>query len=103
MGETIHQREIYHGTSKLRIRYLGENDLPSKADNDTTGYSIIGKVYGEEVRQIPPYDVIKRPLTGSNLRVEGLPFQGWLTDSTGTFRIKHLKKDNVFCGQNLLA
>ena len=38
------------------------------------------------------YDVIKRPLTGSNLRVEGLPFQGWLTDSTGTFRIKHLKK-----------
>ncbi len=21
---TIHQREIYHGTSKLRIRYLGE-------------------------------------------------------------------------------
>ena len=69
-----------------------KNDLPSKTDNDTTEYSIIGKVYGEEVRQIPPYDVIKRPLTGSNLRAEGLPFQGWLTDSTGTFRIKHLKK-----------
>ena len=77
-----------------------KNDLPSKADNDTTGYSIIGKVYGEEVRQIPPYDVIKRPLTGSNLRVEGLPFQGWLTDSTGTFRIKHLKKGQLsFAGR----
>ena len=74
MGETIHQREIYHGTSNCVLGIWEKNDLPSKADNDTTGYSIIGKVYGEEVRQIPPYDVIKRPLTGSNLRVEGFAF-----------------------------
>lgn len=37
---------------------------------DSTNYSIIGKVYGECVRQIPPYDVMTRPLIGSYLSIE---------------------------------
>ena len=59
---------------------------------DSTNYSIIGKVYGECVRQIPPYDVMTRPLIGSYLSIEELPKQGWLTDSTASFRIDHLEK-----------
>ena len=55
-------------------------------------YSIIGKVYGECVRQVPPYDVMTIPLVGSNLSISELPKQGWLTDSTGCFRIDNLEK-----------
>ena len=51
-----------------------KNDLPSKADNDTTGYSIIGKVYGEEVRQIPPYDVIKKTVDRFQSESRGIAF-----------------------------
>ena len=32
-------------------------------------YSIIGKVYGECVRQVPPYDAMTIPLVGSNLSI----------------------------------
>lgn len=55
-------------------------------------YTLIGKVYGEEVRQIPPYDVTKRAMIASYLTMDEKPFQGWLTDSTGTFKIEHLKR-----------
>lgn len=64
---------------------------PSQAD-DTTKYTLVGKVYGEEVRQIPPYDVVKFPAGGTYLTLAGKPFQGWLADSTGTFKIEHLEK-----------
>lgn len=51
----------------------------------------MGRVYGESVRQRPPYDVVHAVLVGSNLSMVEQPFQGWLTDSTGCFRIKGLE------------
>ena len=60
--------------------------------SDSTVYSMIGKVYGEFVRQFPPYDIITEPLTNSNLSILELPQQGWLTDSTGCFQINNLRK-----------
>ena len=58
---------------------------------DSAKYTIVGRVYGESVRQRPPYDVVHAVLVGSNLSMAGQPFQGWLTDSTGCFRIKGLE------------
>ena len=60
--------------------------------SDSTVYSMIGKVYGEFIRQFPPYDIITEPLTNSNLSFLELPQQGWLTDSTGCFQINNLRK-----------
>ena len=58
---------------------------------DSAKYTIVGRVYGESVRQRPPYDVVHTVLVGSNLSMVEQPFQGWLTDSTGCFRIKGLE------------
>ena len=58
---------------------------------DSAKYMIVGRVYGESVRQRPPYDVEHVVMVGSNLSMAGKPFQGWLTDSTGCFRIKGLE------------
>lgn len=58
---------------------------------DSAKYTIVGRVYGESVRQRPPYDVVHAVLVGSNLSMVEQPFQGWLTDSTGCFRIKGLE------------
>lgn len=59
--------------------------------SDSAKYTIVGRVYGEFVRQRPPYDVVHDVLVGSNLSMVEQPFQGWLTDSTGCFRIKGLE------------
>lgn len=59
--------------------------------SDSAKYTIVGRVYGESVRQRPPYDVVHAVLVGSNLSMVEQPFQGWLTDSTGCFRIKGLE------------
>lgn len=56
-------------------------------------FSIVGKVYGEEVRQVPPYDIITKPLINAYISFKELPKQGWLTDSTGCFRIENLKNE----------
>ena len=58
---------------------------------DSAKYTIVGRVYGESVRQRPPYDVVHAVLVGSNLSMVEQPFQGWLTDSTGCFRIEGLE------------
>ena len=58
---------------------------------DSAKYTIVGRGYGESVRQRPPYDVVHVVLVASNLSMAGKPFQGWLTDSTGCFRIKGLE------------
>lgn len=59
--------------------------------SDSAKYTLVGRVYGEFVRQRPPYDVVHDVLVGSNLSMVEQPFQGWLTDSTGCFRIKGLE------------
>lgn len=58
---------------------------------DSAKYTLVGRVYGEFVRQRPPYDVKHEVLVGSNLSMAGQLFQGCLTDSTGCFRIKGLE------------
>ena len=58
---------------------------------DSAKYTIVGRVYGESVRQRPPYDVVHAVLVGSNLSMVEQPFQGWLTDSTGCFRMTGLE------------
>ena len=58
---------------------------------DSAKYTIVGRVYGESVRQRPPYDVVHDVLVGSNLSMVEQPFQGWLTDSTGCFRMTGLE------------
>lgn len=63
--------------------------LPVKATRQVG--DLIGKVYGEFVRQVPPYDVELVPLSGSNLTIKEMHGKGWLTDSTGCFRIEGLK------------
>ena len=40
---------------------------------------------------VPPYDVVHAVLVGSNLSMVEQPFQGWLTDSTGCFRMTGLE------------
>lgn len=67
-----------------------QEDITHDKD-DSAKYTLVGWVYGEFVRQRPPYDVKHEVLVGSNLSMTGQPFQGWLTDSTGCFRIKGLE------------
>ena len=96
--KSIYPWEVLFINGKYTIEFkdfvltIWEDKLKSTQANDTTEYTLIGKVYGEEVRQIPPYDVTKRPMIASYLTMDEKPFQGWLTDSTGTFKIKHLKR-----------
>lgn len=78
--------------SRFAVGIWEDKLKPSQVNNDTTKYTLIGKVYGEEVRQIPPYDVVKIPAEGAYLTITKEPFQGCLADSTGTFRIEHLDK-----------
>jgi hypothetical protein len=78
--------------SRFAVGIWEDKLKPSQINNDTTKYTLTGRVYGEEVRQIPPYDIVKTPAKGAYLTITGKPFQGWLTDSTGTFRIEHLDK-----------
>jgi len=95
---SIYPWEVLFINGKYTIEFkdfvltIWEDKLKSTQANDTTEYTLIGKVYGEEVRQIPPYDVAKRPLIASYLTMDEKPFQGWITDSTGTFKIEHLKR-----------
>lgn len=80
-------------------KYTGEYrnfTMPLRGDithnkGDSAKYTIVGRVYGESVRQRPPYDVVHAVLVGSNLSMVEQPFQGWLTDSTGCFRIEGLE------------
>ena len=67
---------------------LGYKSFAIPLKEDTC--KIIGKVYGEDVRQYPPYDVIRTPLVNAHISIKELPYQGWLTDSTGYFRINRL-------------
>lgn len=60
---------------------------------DSGYFSIAGKAYGEEVRQVPPYDIITRPLINAHISFKELPERGWLTDSTGCFHIEGLKNE----------
>lgn len=78
--------------SRFAVGIWEDKLKPSQVNNDTTKYTLIGKVYGEEVRQIPPYDVVKIPAEGAYLTITKEPFQGCLADSTGTFRIEYLDK-----------
>ena len=78
--------------SRFAVGIWEDKLKPSQVNNDTTKCTLTGRVYGEEVRQIPPYDVVKTPAKGAYLTITGKPFQGWLADSTGTFRIEHLDK-----------
>ena len=96
--KSIYPWEVLFINGKYTIEFkdfvltIWEDKLKSTQANDTTEYTLIGKVYGEEVRQIPPYDVTKKPMIASYLTMDEKPFQGWLTDSTGTFKIEHLKR-----------
>lgn len=60
---------------------------------DSACFSFVGKVYGEEVRKAPPYDIITKPLIDAHISFKELPKQGWLTDSTRCFRIEDLKNE----------
>lgn len=75
----------------ISILLLLAVDLLHAQDNGH--FSLIGKVYGEEVRQVPPYDVITKPLINAHISFKELSKQGWLTDSTGCFRIEGLKNE----------
>lgn len=75
-------------------RSIKDTNGKVKYTNNWKNYSLVGRVYGEEVRQVPPYDVLISPLIKSNLTIKELLGQGWLTDSTGCFRIDGLKKGN---------
>ena len=96
--KSIYPWEVLFINGKYTIEFkdfvltIWEDKLKSTQANDTMEYTLIGKVYGEEVRQIPPYDVTKRAMIASYLTMDEKPFQGWLTDSTGTFKIEHLKR-----------
>lgn len=68
---------------------LKEKTPPDKGDS--AKYTIVGRVYGEVVRQMPPYNIEHIVLVGSNLSITELPLQGWLTDSVGRFRINGLE------------
>lgn len=86
------RRHIYPILLLLAVIQIKATELSCDSARLPEKYSIIGKVYGECVRQIPPYDVMTIPLTGSYLSIEELPKQGWLTDSTASFRIDYLEK-----------
>lgn len=79
----------YTGEYRNFTMTLQEDIMHDK--DDSAKYTLVGRVYGEFVRQRPPYDVKHEVLVGSNLSMAGQPFQGWLTDSTGCFRIKGLE------------
>lgn len=63
--KSIYPWEVLFINGKYTIEFkdfvltIWEDKLKSTQANDTTEYTLIGKVYGEEVRQIPPYDVTK--------------------------------------------
>lgn len=96
--KSIYPWEMLYINGKFTMEYahfvmpIQEEKTANKLqENKTLKYSIIGKVYGEEVRQFPPFDVVTFPLIASNLSIKELPKQGWLTDSTGCFQIDGLK------------
>ncbi|MDM8254410.1 carboxypeptidase regulatory-like domain-containing protein [Phocaeicola barnesiae] len=93
--KSIYPWEVLFINGKYTMEYRSFT-MPLRGDithdkGDSAKYTIVGRVYGESVRQRPPYDVVHAVLVGSNLSMAGQPFQGWLTDSTGCFRIKGLE------------
>ena len=93
--KSIYPWEVLFINGKYTVEYRNFT-MPLWGDKthnkgDSAKYMIVGRVYGESVRQRPPYDVEHVVMIGSNLSIAGKPFQGWLTDSTGCFRIKGLE------------
>ena len=93
--KSIYPWEVLFINGKYTMEYRSFT-MPLRGDithdkGDSAKYTIVGRVYGESVRQRPPYDVVHAVLVGSNLSMVEQPFQGWLTDSTGCFRIKGLE------------
>lgn len=93
--KSIYPWEVLFINGKYTVEYRNFT-MPLWGDKthnkgDSAKYMIVGLVYGESVRQRPPYDVEHVMMIGSNLSIAGKPFQGWLTDSTGCFRIKGLE------------
>ena len=93
--KSIYPWEVLFINGKYTMEYRSFT-IPLRGDithdkGDSAKYTIVGRVYGESVRQRPPYDVVHAVLVGSNLSMVEQPFQGWLTDSTGCFRIKGLE------------
>lgn len=93
--KSIYPWEVLFINGKYTMEYRSFT-MPLQEDithnkGDSAKYTIVGRVYGEFVRQRPPYDVVHDVLVGSNLSMAEQPFQGWLTDSTGCFRIKGLE------------
>lgn len=93
--KSIYPWEVLFINGKYTMEYRSFT-MPLQEDithnkGDSAKYTIVGRVYGESVRQRPPYDVVHAVLVGSNLSMVEQPFQGWLTDSTGCFRIKGLE------------
>ena len=93
--KSIYPWEVLFINGKYTVEYRNFT-MPLWGDKthnkgDSAKYTIVGRVYGESVRQRPPYDVEHVVLVGSNLSMVEQPLQGWLTDSTGCFRIKGLE------------
>ena len=93
--KSIYPWEVLFINGKYTMEYRSFT-MPLRGDithdkGDSAKYTIVGRVYGESVRQRPPYDVVHAVLVGSNLSMVERSFQGWLTDSTGCFRIKGLE------------
>lgn len=93
--KSIYPWEVLFINGKYTMEYRSFT-IPLRGDithdkGDSAKYTIVGRVYGKSVRQRPPYDVVHAVLVGSNLSMVEQPFQGWLTDSTGCFRIKGLE------------
>lgn len=93
--KSIYPWEVLFINGKYTMEYRSFT-MPLRGDithdkGDSAKYTIVGRVYGESVRQRPPYDVVHAVLVGSNLSMVEQPFQGWLTDSTGCFRIEGLE------------
>ena len=93
--KSIYPWEVLFINGKYTMEYRSFT-IPLRGDithdkGDSAKYTIVGRGYGESVRQRPPYDVVHAVLVGSNLSMVEQPFQGWLTDSTGCFRIKGLE------------
>lgn len=93
--KSIYPWEVLFINGKYTMEYRSFT-MPLQEDithnkGDSAKYTIVGRVYGEFARQRPPYDVVHAVLVGSNLSMVEQPFQGWLTDSTGCFRIKGLE------------
>ena len=93
--KSIYPWEVLFINGKYTMEYRSFT-MPLRGDithdkGDSAKYTIVGRVYGESVRQRPPYDVVHAVLVGSNLSMVEQPFQGWLTDSTGCFRITGLE------------